>query len=376
MSAVEHEIELSASATDLALVQAISKAELDQAITTAHAFPRSVKQFMDDCMELATLNAEIADDCIYALPRREKDKATGKWITKNIEGPSARLAEIVLHSWGNCRGGARVVNEGREFVTAQGVFHDLQKNVHITFEVQRRITTAEGRRYNSDMVGVTGNAACSIALRNAVFKGVPKALWAPVYEAARKVCMGDQKTHANRRSDCMQLLQKLGATPEMVLRLLDLKGIDDITLEHLRTLRGIANAIRDSETTVEKAFAPPEDETTPPRSRADAAKDALRAGAKDHPKNGAAAQAGKATAPSGPADPATGEIKGKSGYVAFYSEQLAVDELKKTATLAEHETLYGKILKDFADSGRPIPQRVEGAYGDHKLTLEQQAEQG
>src|SRR6266403_1871037 len=90
MSAAEEEIREVTAAPDQALIQAISKAELDQAITTARAFPRSVKEFMDECMQLATLNTEIADDCIYALPRREKDKATGKWVTKNIEGPSAR----------------------------------------------------------------------------------------------------------------------------------------------------------------------------------------------------------------------------------------------------------------------------------------------
>src|SRR5262245_15578971 len=136
MSAAE-EVVREVAVPDQALVQAISKAELDQAITTAHAFPRSVKGFLNECTQLATLDVDVADDCIYAVPRKDQGQ------TKMIEGPSARLAEIVAHAWGNCRAGARVVDEGREFITAQGVFHDLEKNLHITYEVRRRITNRE-----------------------------------------------------------------------------------------------------------------------------------------------------------------------------------------------------------------------------------------
>ncbi len=102
-------------------------------------------------------------------------------------GAERPAAEIVTSAWGNCRAGARVVDEGAEFITAQGVFHDLERNVQVTMEVRRRITGKNGRRYSSDMIGVTGNAACSIALRNAVFRGIPRAFWIDIYDAARKV---------------------------------------------------------------------------------------------------------------------------------------------------------------------------------------------
>ncbi len=242
-------------AADNAMVAALNKSEIDQQITTAKQYPRGIRQFLDEAKALVTLNEQVAQECIYALPRKERDQATGKTITKNIEGPSARFAEIIAHSWGNARAGARTVDETGDFVTAQGVFHDLEKNVAITYEVKRRITDKHGRRYNADMIGVTANAACSIALRNAVLKGIPKAFWQPLYESARQVVMGDAKTLANRRSDALAFLQKLGATQEMVLELLEVKGIEDITLDHLVTLRGLATAIKDGDTTVEQAFA-------------------------------------------------------------------------------------------------------------------------
>ena len=100
---------------------------------------------------------------------------------------------------------------GAEFLTAQGVFHDLERNVQVTMEVRRRITGKNGRRYSSDMIGVTGNAACSIALRNAVFRGIPRAFWIDIYDAARKAAVGDAQTLANKRAHMFAHFLKLGA---------------------------------------------------------------------------------------------------------------------------------------------------------------------
>lgn len=241
-------------AVDAGVLTAISRAELDQKITTARAYPRSLKRFVAECMDMATLNESVAGACIYALPRDGK----------TIEGPSARLAEIVMSAWGNCLGGARVVDEGAEFITAQGVFHDLERNVSITIEVRRRITDKRGRRYSADMIGVTGNAACSIALRNAVFKGIPKAFWEDIYVAARKAAVGDIKTLATKRADALAFLQKHGVTEAMVLTTLGKEGVEDIGQDELATLRGLLTAIKDGDTTIEEAFKP----KTPPAGAA------------------------------------------------------------------------------------------------------------
>lgn len=226
-------------------VATLNSAEINQQIATAKRYPRSVKAFLNEALQMATLNERVAQECIYALPRDGK----------TIEGPSARLAEIIACAWGNSRAGARVVDDRGDFVTAQGVFHDLERNVAITYEVQRRITDKNGRRFKPDMIGVTANAACSIALRNAILKGVPKAFWSEIYDQARKVALGDSQTLANRRARALAALQKFGATPEMVFAKLGVSGEVDITLDHLAVLFGIATALKDGDTTVEDAFA-------------------------------------------------------------------------------------------------------------------------
>jgi len=182
------------------MIAMINRSEIEQQIATARRFPRSIKKFRDEALQMVTLSESVAEQCIYALPRDGK----------TIEGPSARFAEVVASAWGNCRAGSRVVNDQGDFVTAQGVFHDLERNVAITYEVQRRITDKYGKRYKPDMIGVTANAACSIALRNAILKGVPKAFWEDMYAEARKVIMGDIKTLANRRALAVAAFQRYG----------------------------------------------------------------------------------------------------------------------------------------------------------------------
>lgn len=237
----------SASLGDISSTLAIAKGEIDQQIATAKNYPRSVKKFIDTATELATLDEQTAEECIYALPRDGK----------TIEGPSARFAEILTYAWGNCRAGARTVGEDSQFVRAQGLYYDLEKNVGIQFEVARRITDKNGRRYKPDMIGTTANAAGSIALRNAVLKGIPKAFWKKAYERARAVVAGDFKTLANRRAEALKQFSVFGVTPEMIYELLEIKGVEEITLEHMVTLKGIITAIREGATTPEQVFAPP-----------------------------------------------------------------------------------------------------------------------
>lgn len=227
--------------TDLALM---TSAEIDKQITTARAYPRSLKKFRDDVTELATLDEDVARSCIYVVPRDGK----------TIEGPSARFAEILVSCWGNNRSGGRVVAVDEEFVTGQGFFFDLEKNTAITYEVKRRITDKRGNRYSADMIVTTGNAATSIAHRNAALKGIPKALWSYALDRARAVVAGNQETLTTRRVKMMKELGLQGATPDKIYGLIGVKGIDDITTEHMVTLGGIYTAIKEGDISVENAF--------------------------------------------------------------------------------------------------------------------------
>lgn len=226
----------------------VGDTEIDTQVATARRFPRSLTKFMQKAQEMATLTPDIAASCIYALPRKEKGKV------KNIEGPSARLAEICASAWGNLRAEGKVIGYDDEYVTSRGTAWDVESNVAIAYEVKRRITTSEGHRYNADMIGVTGNAGASIALRNAILKVIPTPFWKPIYLACRKVVAGDARTFQSRRDNMLHEFAVMGVTEERLCEAIGVKGALDITLEHMATLGGFYTALKDGETTIEEAF--------------------------------------------------------------------------------------------------------------------------
>lgn len=228
------------------VVGAVDRAAIDVQIATAKRYPRSVDKSLKEALTLATLDEETAASMFYALPRSGK----------TIEGPSARLAEVMAYSWGNLRVDADIVAEDKNTVTAMGTCFDLEKNVAVRVRVKRRITDKHGKRYNEDMIGVTSNAAISIALRNSVFKVIPAALIRRIYGEARKASLGKGGTITQKRQKALEWFSKLGVKDAQVFEVLGVRGLDDIGEDQLITLRGLVNAIQDGETSVEQVFAP------------------------------------------------------------------------------------------------------------------------
>lgn len=326
-------------------VALLSKAEIDQQIATAHQYPRSIQRFRNETLQMVTLNQQIAGECVYSLPRDGKV----------IEGPSARFAEVIASAWGNSRAGARIVNEGPEFITAQGVFHDLERNVAITYEVQRRIVDKYGKRFKADMIGVTANAACSIGLRNAILKGVPKAFWSDMYQAARKVIMGDVRTLTNRRAECFAEFQRFGVTEQQIFAVLGVAGAPDVSIEHMVTLAGMLTAIRDGDTTIEQLFGESRPTVRMPQARTE---NEGRAPATEEPKGAAAPAA------SSEGQPQSGPIAAGTSAAAASTQEPPPPEadLRAAAQAAIEEVVtpaMAKMIRVNLKDGRTESQVAE-----------------
>ena len=232
-------------------LEAVDRAAIDIQVATAKRYPRSVDKSLKEALTLATLDEETAASCFYVLPRSGK----------KIEGPSARLAEIMAYSWGNLRADADIVDEDRTHVTAMGTCFDLEKNVAVRVRVKRRITDKRGKRYNEDMIGVTSNAAVSIALRNAVFKVIPAAFTRRIYQEARTASIGKGGTITQKRQNAVAWFEKTGLPEDALFEIIDVRGMDDIGEDELITLRGLKTAITDGETSVEQLLRKHRDES-------------------------------------------------------------------------------------------------------------------
>lgn len=233
-------------------LMAMDRAAIDVQIATAKRFPRSVDKALKEALTLATRTKEVAGSMFYALPRGKDDAGR----RKIIEGPSTRLAEVMSYSWGNLRAEGDMVTIDREWVTAVGMAIDLERNVAVRIPVKRRITDSKGRRYSEDLIGVTANAAISIALRNAVFKVIPSSYVQEIYQVARKTSLGKGGTIAQKREVALEWFAKIGVKPEQVFEVLGIRGLEDMGEEQLITLRGLMTALHEGEATVEQIFHP------------------------------------------------------------------------------------------------------------------------
>ena len=232
--------------TDLVYQQ--DKATIDMQISTAKAYPRNVKKAIDNSIILVTMDVETASTCSYSLPRG------GKTVT----GASVHLAKILAQNWGNLRIEAKVIAIDNKHVTSQAVAFDLENNLAIKVEVKRSITDRNGKRFNDDMITVTGNAGNSIALRNAVLSVIPKAIVDKVFNEAKKTITGyisdKTKLMAKRKQVMDGFRDTYGVIEAEVLKVIGKASVEHIDSDNLVTLIGLAQAIKDGDTTIDDAF--------------------------------------------------------------------------------------------------------------------------
>lgn len=224
----------------------LAMAELNQDVITARAFPRSVANVMRNITELVMLDEQTAKECVYAVPRDGK----------TIRGPSIRLAEIIASSWGNAHCASRVVHVDKieKYVESEGVFHDLETGLKRTARTRKNISKRDGGLYSQDMIMTAGNAAASIAMREAILKGVPKAVWRQAFDHAENVIRGDVTTLVERREEAMKALAGIGVAPERVFAAVGVAGLEEIGLEELADLYAMYQGVKNRETDVDEVF--------------------------------------------------------------------------------------------------------------------------
>lgn len=242
-----------ATPTPAELIGTLDRAEranIDIQVSTAKQYPRSISRCTNNAVALATMDRETAQSCGYALPRG------GKPIT----GPSVHLAKIIAQQYGNLRVEAKVVEITDRQVISRGTAWDLENNYAVAFEVRRSIIGKTGSRFSDDMITVTGNAANSIAFRNAVFGVVPKSITDKAYKAAQHLITGDlsdeEKLIKRRDSAIKHFVDTYAITEDELVRICGKHTVNQIKADEIALLLGIAQSLKDGDTTVEELMAP------------------------------------------------------------------------------------------------------------------------
>lgn len=251
MNAEDYEtLPIEASGMQIMQANEVERANIDSQVATAKQYPRNEKRSIENSIVMATMDKETAQSCGYALPRG------GKPIT----GPSVHLAKIIISKWGNIRAEAKVVRRSNTQIVSLGRCWDLETNVAYSVEVSRSILNKDGKRYSEDMITVTGNAANSIALRNAIFAVIPKTYVDKVYKAAQAMITGDLSDETKlikRRDSVIKGFNETYAITEVeVIKLCGKQTINQIKTDEIALLIGMAQSLKDGDTTVDQLMKP------------------------------------------------------------------------------------------------------------------------
>jgi hypothetical protein len=238
-------------------LEAMERAALDTQIVTAKKFPRSMAHFVQRAKAMVGIDQDTAVSCIY---RRPVGKEHGKMVY--AEGESIRLAEIIAASYGNIPVAGVIDSSDRNIrhVKAIGTAIDLETNYAAKAEVVEATVTRQGKPYTERMRVVAAKAAQSKAIRDAIFRVVPKSVCKSITNHARTIALGEGLTMQQRRDRAKEYIGILAVEPERVFAGLGVEGIEDLGEEELLTLTGVRTAIKDGDITIDEAFPPIEAE--------------------------------------------------------------------------------------------------------------------
>jgi len=332
----------------------LTKAEIDVQVATAKQYPRTITEFKERVLSMATVTKETAEACFYALPR----------AGKTIQGPSVRLAEIITSAWGNIRSGARIIGNDGKVIIAQGICHDLETNTATSIEVRRKITDKTGKTYSEDMQVVAGNAACAVAFRNSVFKVVPAALVQDLFDQIKLVALGDEMTLDERRENAVKYFVGKGISEMRIFNTLDVRKVGDIGVDELTILIGAKNAIEEGSITIDEAFPVIVDtETGEVKGKPEVATETGKAASK-------AAEAIKAKNPAGKKKPAAKANKLQQDMIKAIK---ALPEPGEEGRDQKDKKLIWDMMKDYDEEGIMLATETVGYSYQSKEDLVQNA---
>jgi len=125
----------------IAVEQSRAQHEVQAAFVIAQRFPRDEAAAFSRIMKSCD-RPFLAEQAMYAYPKGGKV----------INGPSIRLAEVLLQNWQNCEAGIKELSQSNGVSVAEAFAIDYQTNTRIskTFHVPHTIGTKSGPKKLTD----------------------------------------------------------------------------------------------------------------------------------------------------------------------------------------------------------------------------------
>ncbi len=225
----------------------------DQMASVAVARPRQPKTIIAEAIEELEAIPGLARDAYYVLPFRSK-----KGQQVNVEGPSVHAAVALMRHWGHSAVTCRIDELAGERAVLTGIFLDVQTNTRfeaplVVSRFERNHDTGQYSLLNDDRWQTKIQAGVSKAIRNAILKGIPRALSQHYKETAKAIVAKQSSAEMRGRGGKASVLKSVrddfkqyGITDEVLCYYAGkIDRLEDITSEGLAELRGLYNALRD-----------------------------------------------------------------------------------------------------------------------------------
>jgi len=231
--------------------ETIVKLENSTQMSIAIQRPRDEKKILTDCLKELDLYPSMAEEAIYNKPVGKDDKGKMKYA----EGLSIRAAESIGNRWDNSSFGVEIVAEDEESASIAAVWLDYERNTrHIAMQrVSKFYKSKTGQiiRHSPDRFDLVLKANGSKNLREIILRSLPAGLKKEYEIKARNILKGGSLP--GQRMAVVNRFADLGVIQRKIEEFQG-KGKDEWTREDVIELAGLANAIRDGETSIEETF--------------------------------------------------------------------------------------------------------------------------
>jgi len=240
----------------------------EKIVAMARTYPRDEAAILQECLDEMELVPEMAQQAVYRKPVGEDKHGKMQYA----EGLSIRAAEMILSKWGNYDLTTSMEEPDEAGVTIHADFVDFQRMTH------RRVSERVSRYYkdrhdnirkwaDDRFFDVVVPSRRSRMVRELVLRSISPAVRLKIQRKAEQVVAGVGRKVTlpplpERRKQMLEAFKELGVTKEQICKHLRV-SVRGITEQHLVTLRGLYNAIKEG-TPVEEVFGKEEPEAPAP----------------------------------------------------------------------------------------------------------------
>lgn len=212
--------------------------------------PRSLKKVEKGVLEEAAL---MGDSWLYSWTTKNKDGTKGL-----VEGESIEGAKVLMRNWGNCACPTRVAQETPTHWVFEAVFIDLETGMSFPkLFRQRKPGGGSGRMTQERTEDMSFGMGQSKAQRNAIIAGMPMWLLDKAREQAKAAAEKAIKDLPAAIESAVKFFEKHGVDLARVELRLG-KPKDRWNKRDVVTLRVVANAIKERNTTPDEEFPAPQ----------------------------------------------------------------------------------------------------------------------